>query len=293
MSAVSVDAMKSSGKTVGDGIIASSIVLLLLASFVPIFDNSSSRNADYLDDSTIFTSGSSDVSYNLYLDSSTSTSGGDGSISTITPEGSSEELSVLSTVEFFTNEMISDLQVYGEANDLAELGIYLKFEGNEGATADINFKLKSGTETIDTYLLELENACDGGGGWPPGGGTCAYAYNSINFEINENGFTVENGKKLGIEIDATIDGCQGGDFGGGGNCDVMVQFGEIDSSGTFSKLEVKANALSQSEVKVHRPGSGWTDSEVLEWIDWCYNNVRIEGYYYDYMPYLINYSTLL
>jgi hypothetical protein len=45
----------------------------------------------------------------------------------------------------------------------------------------------------------------------------------------------------------------------------MVQFGDIDSTNSFSKLEVKANALSQSAVKVHMPGSGWTDSEVLEW----------------------------
>ena len=53
-------------------------------------------------------------------------------------------------------------------------------------------------------------------------------------------------RNLVIEIDATIDGCQGGGgiTGGGENCDVEVQFGDIDSTNSFSKLEVKANALS-------------------------------------------------
>ena len=52
--------------------------------------------------------------------------GGDGSISTAELDGSSEELSVLSTVEFYTNEMISDIRFYGEgANNYIELSIYL------------------------------------------------------------------------------------------------------------------------------------------------------------------------
>ena len=56
------------------------------------------------------------------------------------------------------------------------------------------------------------------------------AVNQINFEIDQE-VLVENGKKLGLEIDATIDGCQGGGItGGDANCDVEVQFGDIDSA---------------------------------------------------------------
>ena len=198
-----------------------------------------------------------------------SESGGDGSISTAEPDGSSEELSVLSTVEFYTNEMISDIRFYGEgANNYIELSIYLKFTGNDGATTDVTFKLKSGSSTIEQVVLELDDPCTEGGGFGGiGGGSCSYAVNQINFEIDQGGFLVENGKKLGLEIDATIDGCQGGGgiTGGDANCDVEVQFGDIDSTNSFSKLEVKANALANSAVKVHMPGSGWTDNEVLEW----------------------------
>ncbi|GIQ97537.1 MAG: hypothetical protein CM15mP3_05710 [Candidatus Poseidoniales archaeon] len=81
-----------------------------------------------------------------------------------------------------------------------------------------------------------------------------------------SGFLVENGKKLGLEIDATIDGCQGGG-GDSGVIPILSRrvFWDIDSTNSFSKLEVKANALANSAVKVHMPGSGWTDNEVLEW----------------------------
>ena len=220
-------------------------------------------------DSQVFTTSSSNESYDLFIDSSTSESGGDGSISTAEPDGSSEELSVLSTVEFYTNEMISDIRFYGEgANNYIELSIYLKFTGNDGATTDVTFKLMSGSSTVEQVVLELDDPCTEGGGFGGiGGGSCSYAVNQINFEIDQGGFLVENGKKLGLEIDATIDGCQGGGgiTGGDANCDVEVQFGDIDSTSSFSKLEVKANALANSAVKVHMPGSGWTDNEVLEW----------------------------
>ena len=55
--------------------------------------------------------------------------------------------------------------------------------------------------------------------------------------------------------------CTDGDV----NCDVEVQFGDIDLQ-AVSQTEVKANALANSAVKVHMPGSGWTDNEVLEGI---------------------------
>ena len=224
--------MKRDENNAGARLISSTIVLLLLASLIPLFGSPTSDVGLTLDDKSNFFSSSSNESYDLYIDSPTSESGGDGSISTAEPEGSSEELSVLSTVEFYTNEMISDLQVYGEgANNYIELSMYVKFEGNDGATADITFKLVSGSNTIEQEVVELDDPCSGGGGFGGiGGGSCTYAVNVVNFEIAEGGFTVENGKKLGVEIVATIDGCQGGGIGGdSGNCDVMVQFGDIEN----------------------------------------------------------------
>ena len=261
--------MKRDDDNVGGRIISSAIVLLILTSLAPLISSGIPIQQAVLGDSQVFSSSSSNESYDLFIDSSTSESGGDGSISTAEPDGSSEELSVLSTVEFYTNEMISDIRFYGEgANNYIELSIYLKFTGNDGATTDVTFRLLSGSSTVEQVVLELDDPCTEGGGFGGvGGGSCTYAVNVINFEIPEAGFLVENGKKLGLEIDATIDGCQGsgGITGGGENCDVEVQFGDIDSTNSFSKLEVKANALANSAVKVHMPGSGWTDNEVLEW----------------------------
>ena len=116
--------------------------------------------------------------------------------STAEPDGSSEELSVLSTVEFYTNEMISDIRFYGEgANNYIELSIYLKFTGNDGATTDVTFRLLSGSTTVEQVVLELDDPCTEGGGFGGiGGGSCTYAVNVINFEIQESGFLVENGK---------------------------------------------------------------------------------------------------
>lgn len=269
LSAGFVNTMSHDDDNAGARLISSAIVILILASVMPILGHTGTINPVSLADSNVFGSSSSNESYDLFIDTPTSGSGGEGSISTAEPDGSSEELSVLSTVEFYTNEMISDIRFFGEgASNYIELSIYLKFTGNDGATTDVTFKLKSGSSTVEQVVLNLDDPCTEGGGFGGiGGGSCNYAVNVINFEIPEAGFLVENGKKLGLEIDATIDGCQGGGgiTGGGENCDVEVQFGDIDSTSSFSKLEVKANALANSAVKVHRPGAGWTDSEVLEW----------------------------
>ena len=240
------------------------IVALFLGSVMPL-DSAKVDSTNMLEDNlNIFSSGSSNESYDLYIGAATSESGGDGSISTIEPDGSSQEESILSTLEFYTNEMISDIQIYGEGSTpTIEISVYLKFEGNDGASADINFVLKSGSTSVKSEQITLDDPCTSSN--PFGGSSCSYSVNVINMEIPASGFTVENGKRLGLEVDASIDGCQGSGIGGGSECDVMMQYGDIDSTNSFSKIEVKANALSQSAVKVHMTGSGWTDSEVLEW----------------------------
>jgi uncharacterized membrane protein len=242
------------------------IVALFLGSMMPM-DNVNSNSESTLEDSNkIFQAGSSNESYDLYLGAPTTESGGDGSISTMEPEGSSEEESALSTLQFYTDEMISDIQIYGEGSTpTIEISVYLKFTGNDGATADVTFVLRSGTQVQADEIITLEDPCTSST-WNPSGGSCSYAPNIINMEIPSSGFLVENGKRLSLEVDASIDGCQGSGIGGGdGDCDVEMQFGDLESSNSYSKIEIKANALSQSAVKVHLTGSGWTDTEVLEW----------------------------
>ena len=65
--------------------------------------------------------------YNLYLDEE-GESGGDGAISTMEPEGSHKEASVLSGVEFRSDDLISDITIYGEGSATeVNLYIYLKY----------------------------------------------------------------------------------------------------------------------------------------------------------------------
>jgi hypothetical protein len=67
--------------------------------------------------------------YNLYLDKE-GDSGGDGAITTMEPDGSSEEASVLGGVEFRSDDLISDITIYGEGSaSEVNLYIYLKFKG--------------------------------------------------------------------------------------------------------------------------------------------------------------------
>jgi hypothetical protein len=258
--------MSVSKTTLSGRLIPVIIVALFLGSMMPM-DNVNSNSESTLEDSNkIFQAGSSNESYDLYLGAPTTESGGDGSISTMEPEGSSEEESALSTLQFYTDEMISDIQIYGEGSTpTIEISVYLKFTGNDGATADVTFVLRSGTQVQADEIITLEDPCTSST-WNPSGGSCSYAPNIINMEIPSSGFLVENGKRLSLEVDASIDGCQGSGIGGGdGDCDVEMQFGDLESSNSYSKIEIKANALSQSAVKVHLTGSGWTDTEVLEW----------------------------
>ena len=57
-------------------------------------------------------------------------------------------------------------------------------------------------------------------------------------------------------MDAQVSGCQGESNpvpgqDGGGDCDVEIAFGDIEGTNSYSRLEVKANALADSSVKIH------------------------------------------
>jgi uncharacterized membrane protein len=240
------------------------IILLMLSSTMPI--SSPDAALSEVDQPSFVPANLK--SYDLYLDSPNETISGDGSIVTKEPSGAHEEESAVGGLEFRSRELISDLTIYGSGSggDKIELNIYLKFEGGDGSTADLTFTLQAGNADIASETKTLNDPCDGGGGFPPGGGDCSWTSNEIFFTIDEDGYQLSKGSQLRLTIDASID-CQGGGGigGGGASCDVIVAYGDIESTDGTSRLELKANALAESTVKAHAPGSMWTDPEMLEW----------------------------
>jgi len=246
------------------------LVVLLVGSILPMTAPSSPSSVgdSVLDNEPVVLPTGSDCSscqsYDLYLDEVTSETGGDGSITTAEPSGSQQDMSAFGGIQFRSNEMISDLLVYGRGNtDKVTLTIFLQFQGTEGSTADVTYSLESGGTEIDSQSKNLDDPCTGS---ILGGGSCPWVQDTIDFEIPSSGFTVGNGERLELNIDAQAS-CEssGGGGIGGGNCEVNVAWGDVEGTSGTSKLELKANALADSSVRVHRPGASFTDSEVIEW----------------------------
>ena len=190
--------------------------------------------------------------YELYFDDGTS-------LTTIEPSGSYEETSLLgSGVEFETEELISDLTIEGKSSSEVRIFNYLKFQSsNNQSTAEITYRLKAGSDVIDTYTETLENPCGGFFG-----SNCAWVSYQINLDVSSSGYDVANGDQIKIDIEATAD-CEGGG-GFGSSCEVMLAYGGQVGNG-FSRMEFRANALDGSQVKVHEVGDGWSEVEVTEW----------------------------
>ena len=190
--------------------------------------------------------------YELYFDDGTS-------LTTIEPSGSYEETSLLgSGVEFETEELISDLTIEGKSSSEVRVFNYLKFQSsNNQSTAEITYRLKAGSDVIDTYTETLENPCGGFFG-----SNCAWVSYQINLDVSSSGYDVANGEQIKIDIEATAD-CEGGG-GFGSSCEVMLAYGGQVGNG-FSRMEFRANALDGSQVKVHEVGDGWSEGEVTEW----------------------------
>jgi len=201
--------------------------------------------------------------YNLYLDEE-GVSGGDGAITTIEPEGSNKIASILSGVEFRSDDLIGDLTLYGEGSaSEVKLFVYLQFKGQEGSTADLTYTLNSVGGPTYTVTDQLTSPCQDS--VIPGSSGCVWTINEIAFDVPEDGFLVEKGSQLRLQIDGSAS-CEGqGGIGQGGDCDVEIQYGDLDNTNSFSRLSVKANALADSSVKVHASGGIWTDAEQLEW----------------------------
>lgn len=205
--------------------------------------------------------------YELYLDAPTSETGGQGSITTIEPNGGQEEGSAIDGLEFRSEEMISDLYINGSgASNTARLSLYIQFRGSGNSTADVTFSLKAGDTQVASESRDLENPCSPS---PFGGGGCSWTVIEVDFDIGANGFMVPKGKQLKIRIDAQAS-CEGNTGGfGGTDCAVDIAFGKMESSGGYSRLQVMTNALSGSSVRVHSCneafGCNWNDAQKFEW----------------------------
>ena len=234
------------------------VLFLMLSSGLPVVE------FETLDDEPVSKEVPANLqNYNLYLDE-VGESGGDGAISTMEPEGSHEEASILSGVEFRSDDLISDITIYGEGSATeVNLYIYLKFKGQEGSTADLTFTLNAVGGPTYTETKNLDDSCQDS--VIPGSTGCTWTINEIAFDVPEDGFTVEQGAQLRLQIDGSAS-CEGqGGIGQGGDCDVQVAFGDLDNTNSFSRLTMKANALADSSVRVHPTGGIWTDDEQLEW----------------------------
>ena len=243
------------------------LVGVMLGAFAPLamFSNGGTNDTAMVLEpkSEVSNVGGSIESYDLYLDKYSEEIGGDGSFNTSEPDGAHQEKSALDGIEFRSSEMISDLQVYGQgSNNYAELSIYLQFTGGQNSTADVTFTLTGGGyETSETIFLD--DPCTGFFS------TCSWTSSEVFFTIPSSGFTVPNGKQLKLRVDAQTT-CEGGGAPiGSPDCDVMVAFGDIEQTPAYSKLEIDANALSGSAVKVHSChedyGCGWSEEEKTEW----------------------------
>ena len=235
------------------------VILLLLSSVVPKYE------VEKLEDvPTVKQIPANLETYNLFLGEA-SDSGGDGSITTMEPEGNQEESSILSGVDFRSDDLISDLTLYGQGIETEiHLYIYLQFRGQEQSTADLTFTLNAVGGATYTETITLEDPCTNS----VFNNDCSWVLNEVYFDVPEDGFTVEKGAQLRLQIDGSAS-CEGqsgqGGFGQGGECDVLVAYNDITSSNSYSRLSLKANALADSSVKVHAPGGIWTDAEQLEW----------------------------
>ena len=189
--------------------------------------------------------------YELYLESSSK-------LTTIEPSGSySEDTLFGSGMNFQTDELISDLTIEGKSSSEVRIFAYIKFESsNNQSTSEVNFKLYAGSDLIRQHTESLSDPCGGFFG-----SNCAWVPYQINLDVGSDGYDVDNGDRIRIEIEATAD-CEGGGFGS--SCDVTLAYGGQVGNG-YSRMEFRANALDGSQVKVHEVGDGWSETEVTEW----------------------------
>ena len=93
--------------------------------------------------------------YELYLDRDRNDEGNELDFTTIEPSGSNLEDSILGNgIKFYTNELLSDLTIYGKSGNSARIFAFMQFETSDNATADVTVKLFAGDS-----LIEQHNSC--------------------------------------------------------------------------------------------------------------------------------------
>ncbi len=226
------------------------------------------------------------VSYDLYFATAPGGHPHDGRITTERPDsGGQEEQSISGdTVEFSTDKMLSDIVIHGKPTGSKyelDVTLWLKSQGPEGSTVDWTVSIVAGNSVIASEDVSGDEACTPS--WTGGG--CSFGERLFHPSWSgDQTFTVEEDERLKILVSADMN-CNtgGGDSpdvpngsdsstsgrqlpGGNTECDAWVAWNEIDtSSSRFSKIEIETDPVTGSQVKVHRPGSVWTDAEVETW----------------------------
>lgn len=235
------------------------VFLVLISLLLMGFPLDNAEQSTFSETKIVSSVGENLEDYELFLD----VIEGDDAITTITPEGNQIEASLFGTgIQFESEEMISDLTVEGKSNDEVKVIVYLKWRASQGdSTAEASFKLYSGTELVKQVTEDLgdpQNATFFGGSdsWTP---------YTILLDVGVDGFVVENGDRLALDIEATAS-CEGGGGSplGGSTCQVDIAYGGAVGN-EYSRLELRADALSGSQVKVHYQGEGWSEIEVTDW----------------------------
>ena len=252
------------------------LVFLMLSSLVPLLtppqhsDQYHGQSLELAEEIELHHAGEDNlVDYDLYVAAENQTAGGDGFITTLRPDdGDQEDASAIDGIEFRSAEMVSDLQIYGKGvtnSPEIRMYYYLQFTGQDGSTADVTISLEAGGFQIADKTISIDDPCNSG----LFQASCAYNGREIYFDdIDVNGFLIPAGKQLVIRIDAEAT-CEGSDNNpvGGSSCDVRIAYGNVDNDGGsgFTRIEVRANAMANSEVRIHKLGGAWNDAQVTEW----------------------------
>jgi len=190
------------------------------------------------------------VDYELYMVA-------DNKLTTKEPQGSGQEVSLLGTgVSFQTNELLSDLTIKGESGRIVKINPFMKFQSSDNqSTADLTFSLYSGSDLIESITEVIENPCTGILS------NCGFSSYLFNLDLGADSRVVDNGDRLRLEISADAS-CEGGSMFS--SCSLDLKYNGQVGNG-FSLIELKANALAGSQVKVHEVGDGWSETELTEW----------------------------
>tara|TARA_B100001741_G_scaffold30660_1_gene21917 strand:- start:14168 stop:17041 length:2874 start_codon:yes stop_codon:yes gene_type:complete len=190
------------------------------------------------------------VDYELYMVA-------DNKLTTKEPQGSGQEVSLLGTgVSFQTNELLSDLTIKGESGRIVKINPFMKFQSSDNqSTADLTLSLYSGSDLIESITEVIENPCTGILS------NCGFSSYLFNLDLGADSRVVDNGDRLRLEISADAS-CEGGNMFS--SCSLDLKYNGQVGNG-FSLIELKANALAGSQVKVHEVGDGWSETELTEW----------------------------